>query len=127
MESADSGAVLGFAVAIRGEPQWYNVHVQFHTLPKDSLPVDAIGQDWTVGAWAYRLIYSAARRTLTVFDTTITLDSSRVVLISLPSRLDQRPSFRIGAPVTVSMREPTAFAPLFLPKSQDVRSFAGLP
>jgi hypothetical protein len=127
MESADSGAVLGFAVALRGTPQWYNVHVQFHTMLKDSLPPEATGQSWTVGSWTYRLIYSAARKTLTVFDTTITLDSSRVVLISLPARADERPRFQVGAPVSLSMREPADFAPLFLPKAGDVRSFAGIP
>lgn len=127
MESADSGAVLGFAVALRGTPQWYNVHVQFHTMPKDSLPPDAIGQSWTVGSWTYRLVYSAAHKTLTVFDTTISLGSSRVILISLPTHADERPHFQVGAPVMLSMREPADFAPLFLPKAADVRSFAGIP
>ena len=127
MESADSGAVLGFVVALRGTPQWYNVRVQFHTMLKDSLPPDAIGQSWTVGSWTYRLIYSAAHKTLTVFDTTLTLDSSRVVLISLPARPVERPHFQVGAPVALSMREPADFAPLFLPKAADVRSFAGIP
>src|SRR5690348_1976814 len=49
MDSADSGATLGFALAIRGMSGWYNAHVSFSNLPADSLAAGEVGQRWIVG------------------------------------------------------------------------------
>ena len=127
MDSADSGATLGFAVAIRGTNGWYNAHTQISNLVSDSLAAGEVGQRWAVGPVHYQFIYNATRKTLVVFDTTLSLETSRVVLVSLPSQPGARPTVTLGQPITVTMPEPALAAPIILQHAPEIRAFAGLP
>jgi hypothetical protein len=127
MDATDSGAVLGFALAIRGPAGWYNAHTAFGTIPADSLPPGTVGQAWQVGARRYRLVYDSARMTLTAFDTTIDLRRSRVVLVTVSSDSTARAVVESGNPIVFTMARPDSFAALFLPLASEVRLFAGLP
>lgn len=124
MQSSDSGAVLGFAAAIRGPQGWYDTGVGFGEMGPDSLPAGAVGQWWRVGPVAYRFVYDPAKRTLAVFDTLVNLSESRVVLITLPEAAGGKPTIQLGEPVELAMRRPEPFAPRFLAVATQVRTFA---
>ena len=126
MDAADDGAVLGFAVAIRGPEGWYRQDTRFGDLPSDSLPPAVVGQWWQVGERRYTLVYDPQRLTLTVFDTTVDLRSSRVVLITLDAERTDPVTIAGGLPVDFSMSHPESFAARFLPLAPEVRRFAGL-
>jgi hypothetical protein len=126
MDASDSGAVLGFAVAIRGPDGWYNVRTRFGEMPSDSLSAGVVGQWWEVGERRYRLVYDRARMTLAVFDTTVSLLRSRVVLVTLGAEPTAKARVESGAPVELTMSQPASFSALFLPRAPEVRAFAGL-
>ena len=126
MDASDSGAVLGFAVAIRGPEGWYNARTRFDYIPSDSLPAGVVGQWWEVGERRYRLVYDRARMTLALFDTTVNLLRSRVVLVTLGAEPSAKARVERGAPVELTMSEPTSFSAVFLPRAPEVRAFAGL-
>ncbi|HEY0972224.1 MAG TPA: hypothetical protein VGE02_14745 [Gemmatimonadales bacterium] len=126
MDAADSGAVLGFAVAIRGPEGWYRHGTRFGELPSDSLPPGVVGQWWQVGERRYTLVYDPQRLTLTVFGTTVDLRSSRVVLVTVDADRTAPVTVVSGHPVAFSMSQPESFADRFLPLAPEVRSFAGL-
>jgi hypothetical protein len=125
-DPTDSGATLGFAVAIRGTPGWYHAPTHFGELPPDSLAPGAVGQWWAVGGRRYRFVYDPARLTLALFDTTVDLRRSRVVLVTVSPEAAGRASVRAGRPVAITMERPAAFADVFLPGAPEVRAFAGL-
>ena len=127
MDEADSGGKLGFALVIRGASGWYNAHVTIGDIPPDSLAPGEVGQRWTVGAVKYQFIYNAQRKTLVVFDTTLTLDTSQIVLVSLGAQPGARPTITLGQPVTLKLSEPTAIAPILVQRVPEIRAFAGLP
>jgi hypothetical protein len=126
MDATDSGATLGFALVIRGPAGWYNARTHFGELPADSLPPGTVGQSWQVGERRYRFVYDRMRQTLALFDTTVDLSHSRVVLVTVPSEASGLATVSSGAPVTLTMDRPTSFATLFLPRAPEVRTFAGL-
>lgn len=124
MQSSDSGAVLGFAAAIRGPQGWYDTRVAFGEMGTDSLPPGAVGQWWRVGAMSYRFVYDPAKRMLAVLDTLVDLSESRVVLITLPAVGGGKPTIQLGEPVDLAMRRPEPIAPRFLAVAPQVRVFA---
>ena len=126
MDASDSGAVLGFVVAIRGPVGWYNTHTEFGEVPADSLPAHVVGQWWRVGARHYRVIYDPARMTLTTFDTTVDLRRSRVVLVTLGTDPASASVVESGSPISFAMATPAPMRVLFLPLAPEVRAFAGL-
>ena len=127
MDRADSGATLGFAIVIRGTSGWYNARTQFSDLTSDSLAAGEVGQRWAVGRWQYQFVYNPQQKTLAVFDTTVSLDKSRIVFVTLPSAPDAKPTVTLGAPVPLTLSQPTAVAPRLLESAPEIRSFAGLP
>lgn len=126
MEGTDSGATLGFALAIRGPARWYDARTRFGDIPADSLPPGAVGQWWQVGERRYRVVYDRPRQTLALFDTTVDLRRSRVVLVTVPPDVGEPATVVSGRPVAVTMPEPASFAALFLPLAPEVRAFAGI-
>jgi hypothetical protein len=126
LDASDSGAVLGFIVAIRGPVGWYNTHTEFGELPADSLPAHTAGQWWRVGARRYRFIYDPAQMTLTAFDTIVDLRRSRVVLVTLATDPASAAIVESGSPISFAMAQPAPVPALFLPLAPEVRTFAGL-
>lgn len=124
----DSGAVLGYAVVIRGPAGWYRRPTRWNPLPPDSVEADGgvIGEAWEVGERRYSLRYDPAAQRLTLFGRTMDLGASRVVFVTLgedpadPTTVEQGPptDFRLAAP---------PFAPAFLQAFPEARAFAGLP
>ena len=127
MQSVDSGAVLGFALAIRGPVDWYSGSTRYGEIAKDSMPPGVVGQWWEVGPYRYRVLYDLRRKSLTLFGSTVDLTSSRVVLVTLTADPQAAAVVRLGKAVELYMPEPDSFSNLFLPRSAEVRAFAGLP
>ena len=126
MEAADSGATVGFALAIRGPAGWYNTRTRFGEISADSLQAGVVGQWWQVGERHYQLLYNGAQQTLALFDAVVDLRRSRVVLVTVSSDPGVKTTVVSGLPVVVSMSEPSSFSDIFLPRAPEVRAFAGI-
>jgi hypothetical protein len=127
MQAVDSGAVLGFALAIRGPVDWYNQRTSFGEIAADSLPSGIVGQWWEVGPYRYRILYDQRRKSLSLFGTSVDLTDSRVVLVTLSTDPEAAAIVRTGKAVDLYMAEPDSFSDRFLPKAAEVRAFAGMP
>ena len=83
MQSVDSGAVLGVALAIRGAADGYSGSTRHGVLARDRVPPGVAGQWWEVGPYRHRVLYDLRRKSPTLFGTTVDLTESRVVLVTL--------------------------------------------
>jgi len=124
LEPRDSGgAQLGYVLAIRGEPGWYNQHTTWNST--DSVPGFET-TNWDVGPVHYAVAYSKAANRLRTFGKEINLAHGNLVLVTLGAHGASDATVTADRHVTFVMFEPGGFAGLFLPRVPELASFAGL-
>ena len=123
LEPRDSGgAQLAYAIAIRGEPGWYNQHTTWNS--SDSVPGFET-TNWNVGPVRYAVSYRQRDRRLRTFGKEIDLAHGNLVLVTLGSQGGDA-TVNADRHVTFVMFEPGGFVANFLPRVPDLASFAGL-
>jgi len=124
LEPRDSGgAQLAYAVAIRGEPGWYNQHTTWNS--SDSVPGFET-TNWNVGAIHYALAYRQKDCRLRTFGKEIDLAHGNLVLVTLGALGAADATVAADRHVTFVMFEPGGFVGHFLPRVPELASFAGL-
>lgn len=123
----DSGAVLGYAVVIRGPAGWYRRPTRWYPLPPDSAgaEIGVTGEVWEVGERRYTLRYHPAQQRLTLFGRTVDLGASPVVFVTLGENAADPATVEQGPAVAFRLEEPP-FAPAFLQAVPEARAFAGI-
>ena len=132
MEPApDSGAVLGYAVVIRGPKNWYHRPTRWRDLRNGdgSAPADSgsSAEAWTVGEREYTIRYDPKASALTLFGHTVDLRVSRVVFVTLGAAPSDSAIVVQGPAVDFRLPERTAFAPAFLDAVPEAEAFASDP
>ncbi len=132
MEPApDSGAVLGYAVVIRGPRNWYRRPTRWRELRDEpgSAAADSgsSAEAWTVGEREYTIRYNRQASSLTLFGRTVDLRVSRVVFVTLGAEPSDPVAVVQGPAVTFRLPERTAFAPAFLDAIPEAKAFASDP
>ncbi|HEX8209968.1 MAG TPA: hypothetical protein VF584_07260 [Longimicrobium sp.] len=132
MEPApDSGAVLGYAVIIRGPTNWYRRPTRWRELRNEggSEPADSesSAEAWTVGEREYTIRYNRVMSSLTLFGHTVDLRVSRVVFVTLGAAPTDSAIVVQGPAVHFRLPERTAFAQAFLDAVPAAKAFASDP
>lgn len=129
--ASDSGAVLGYAVVIRGPKNWYRRPTRWRDLRDDggSAPADSgsSAEAWTVGEREYTIRYNRGASALTLFGQTVDLRVSRVVFVTLGAGPTDAVTVVQGPAVDFRLPERTAFAPAFLDAVPEAKAFASDP
>jgi hypothetical protein len=132
MEPAPGGgAVLGYAVIIRGPTNWYRRPTRWRDLRNDadSEPADrgSSAEAWTVGEREYTIRYNRVTSSLTLFGHTVDLRVSRVVFVTLGAAPSDSVIVVQGPAVDFRLPERTAFAQAFLDAVPAAKAFASDP
>ena len=123
----DSGAMLAYAVVIRGPAGWYNAKSRVTSLPAARVPAGGIGEHWQVGERRYEVLFDPSLSTLSLFDTTVSLTNTKVVLVTLPPAPNGKAEVRGGVATDLFItRENRNVVMDFLRKAMDVRAFASI-
>lgn len=124
LEPRDSGgAQLAYAIAIRGDPDWYNQHTTWDA--SDSVPGFET-TNWNVGPVQYAVSYRQKDQRLRTFGKEIDLAHGNLVLVTLGSHGAADATVTADRHVTFVMFEPGGFVGHFLPQIPELASFAGV-
>jgi hypothetical protein len=124
LEPRDSGgAQLAYALAIRGQPGWYNQHTTWKLT--DSVPGYET-TNWDVGTVHYAVAYSQKDHRLRAFGKEIDLGRGNLVLVTLGTQGAADATVAAERHVRFVMFDPGGFVAAFLPRVPDLAAFAGL-
>lgn len=124
LEPRDSGGgQLAYALAIRGEPGWYNQRTTWNA--SDSVPGFET-TNWDVGAVHYAVAYSRTEQQLRTFGNAIDLAHANLVLVTLGSHGAADAVVSADRHISFVMFEPGGFVGHFLPRVPELAAFAGL-
>jgi hypothetical protein len=124
LEPRDSGgAQLAYAIAIRGEPGWYNQRTTWTA--SDSVPRFET-TNWNVGPVRYAVSYNQKDHRLRTFGNEVNLAHGNLVLVTLGSQGVVNATVRADRHITFVMFEPGGFAGYFLDRVPELAAFAGL-
>ena len=124
LEPRDSGgARLAYAIAIRGEPGWYNQRTTWAA--SDSVPGFET-TNWNVGTVRYAVSYNRKDKRLRTFGQEINLTQGNLLLVTIGSQGATNATVNAERHVTFVMFEPGGFVGHFLPRVPELAEFAGL-
>jgi len=124
LEPRDSGgAQLAYAIAIRGEPGWYNQRTTWNAT--DSVPGFET-TNWNVGPVRYAVSYNRKDHRLRTFGKEVDLAHGNLVLVTLGSQGVADATVDADRHISFVMFEPGGFVGNFVPRVPELASFAGL-
>ena len=122
----DFGAILVYAIAVRGPPGWYNHPTSERAIPADSLPAGTTGERWHVGDRVYQFCYNRTDSAVTVLGRSFDLRAGRLLLLTLgPTASDSATASQVPL-LVYRLPHPEVFAPGFVRAVQELRAFAGI-
>lgn len=124
--AADSGAMLVYAVSLRGPVSWYDHPTSMRRAPADSVPEGVEAERWTVGPREYELRYDAVNETISVCGQTFDLRRSRLILVALGATPTDSSTVVQGELPVFRLGRPEPLAPRLMASVVALREFAGL-